>query len=452
VNKAEFEKEMAEQRNRSKSSAVMESSDWIILRPGTVQTEFLGYHQLRADVRIIRFRKVSQKDKQFYHMVFDQTPFYAESGGQVGDVGYLDDGDQKIKIKNTFREHALVIHVTDKLPGDPSLVMEAVVMDNIREATARNHTATHLLHHALREVLGNHVEQKGSLVNADYLRFDFSHFQKMTEDEMARVENIVNHKIRENIKACIRSDVPVEEAKKAGAMALFGEKYGDRVRVVQFDDSVELCGGTHVESTGNIGIFKIVAESSIAAGIRRIEAITGEKAQDWYRRLEIKYKAVEQLLNGPQDVVKAISGLLDEKANLQKQVEKFTRESTRLFKEQLLRNVNRSKNMSIIQGVAPEPVNDPAIIKDVAFQLKSEIEDLYLVIGTITSGKPYLAVAVSDKLISERKLHAGEIVRIAAREFDGGGGGQPFYANAGGKDSDKLKQAMDKAVEIAESK
>lgn len=448
LNKAEFDTEMAGQRNRSKAAAAVESDDWVIVRPGNEQTVFTGYNHLRNEVKINRFRRVTQKDKQFYHLVFNETPFYAESGGQVGDVGFISDGENKTGITNTFKEHGLVIHVANKLPADPSAVFEAVVTDKVRQATARNHTATHLLHHALREVLGTHVEQKGSLVNADYLRFDFSHFQKVSEDEISRVEVLVNQAIREGIQSDVLQEVPIEEAKQMGAMALFGEKYGDRVRVVKFGDSVELCGGTHVENTSQIGLFKIVSESSIAAGIRRIEAITGEKAEEWYRQVEKKLNAVETLLNHPQDVVKAVGGLIDEKSALQKQVEKFSRDSARIFKEQLLTRVERINNISLVKAIAPEPLNDPAIIKDIAFQLKAELNNLALVIGTITGGKPFLAIALSDNLIKEGKLHAGELVKTAAREFNGGGGGQPFYANAGGKDTAKLDQAIQKAVEL----
>lgn len=452
VNKNEFDLEMVEQRNRSKSAAQTESDDWIMIRNDAGETEFLGYDQLKAEVKIKRFRKVSQKDRHFYHMVFDRTPFYAESGGQVGDIGYIDDGDEKIKIKNTFKEHGLIIHVADKLPKDTSVILEAVVTDRIRESTARNHTATHLLHHALREVLGKHVEQKGSLVNAEYLRFDFSHFQKMTDEEIERVETIVNYRIRENIQSNVLHNIPMDEARKMGAMALFGEKYGESVRVVQFDDSVELCGGTHVESTGSIGLFKITSESSIAAGIRRIEAITGEAAEKWYQQMEKDFRSVQALLNNPQNPVKALNSLIEERNALQKQVDKYARESARRFKDELLKSVFSLNNMSVIKAFAPEPVNDPAILKDVAFQLKNEIENLFLVIGTVSGGKPFLAVAVSDKLISEKKLHAGEIVREAAKEIGGGGGGQPFYANAGGKDPERIQIAMNKALEIAENK
>lgn len=452
VNRKEFEHEMSEQRNRSKAAAQTESDDWVIIRNDSGQTEFLGHDLLRSEVRINRFRKVSQKDKNYYHLVFDRTPFYAESGGQVGDVGYIDDGDEKIKIKNTFKEHGLVIHVADKLPKDTSSTLEAVVADTIREATARNHSATHLLHYALREVLGKHVEQKGSLVNPDYLRFDFSHFQKMTHDEIVQVESLVNKMIRENIKSHVLYDIPMDEARKMGAMALFGEKYGDRVRVVQFDDSVELCGGTHVDSTGTIGLFKIISESSIAAGIRRIEAITGEKAEKWFQRVEEENTLLRELLNNPQNPVKALTSLIEEKNALQKQLEKLTREAAQQFKQHLISGMFVSGGMSVIKAVANEPVNDPAIIKDIAFQLKNEIDNLLVVIGMVKEDKPFLAVAVSDNLIKTKNIHAGMIVKEAAGLFNGGGGGQAFYANAGGKDPGKLSLAMDRAVEIAESK
>jgi alanyl-tRNA synthetase len=449
VNKSEFDREMSEQRSRSKSAAIVESADWVIVRPGNEQAEFVGYDQLSTEIKINRFRKVKQKDKHYYHLVFNRTPFYAESGGQVGDTGFIDDGDERYSIVNTIKEHGLVIHVSDKLPTDTSVVFEAVVNDRKRKAITRNHTATHLLHSALREILGNHVEQKGSLVNADYLRFDFSHFQKMTDVELTEVEVRVNHKILENIQGHIIQDVPMEEAKKMGAMALFGEKYGDAVRVIQFGDSVELCGGTHVGFTSHIGLFKIVSESSIAAGIRRIEAITGEKAEAWYRNLENKFRSIEQLMNNPQDVLKAIGSLIEEKTTLQKQVDKFSRESSREFKEHLLRNINKTGDLNMIKAIADEPVNDPAIIKDIVFQLKGEMDDLFIVIGALVGGKPYLAVAISNKLIREKKLNAGEIVKSAAKEFEGGGGGHPSFAEAGGKNPEKLEKAMEKAVELA---
>jgi alanyl-tRNA synthetase len=440
---------MAEQRNRSKSAAMVESADWVIVRPHEPQGEFIGYDHLRAEVKICRFRKVKMKDKKFYHLVLNQTPFYAESGGQIGDVGYLDDGEEKIRIINTFKEHGLVIHVAEKLPQDTSLVFEAVVADHTRKETTNNHTATHLLHYALREIIGRHVEQKGSLVNADYLRFDFSHFQKMTEEEITAVEIMVNKIIREGLERNELRETSMETAKKMGAIAFFGEKYGETVRVIQFGDSVELCGGTHVDSTSQIGLFKIVSESSIAAGIRRIEAITGEKAIAFYREKETTLKVIKDLLNKPQNVVKALTGLIEEKFALQKQVDRYTQDYAIAFKASLLKKVRKVGDISLIFGKADGPMDNAGIIKDVAYQLRGEIDDLILVIGAIIAGKPQLTVMVSDKLVREKKIHADEIVKVAAHEFDGGGGGQPFFANASGKNPDKLEKAMEKAVEMA---
>jgi len=448
VNRPEFDREMAGQRNRSKSAATVESADWVILRPDGQPGEFIGYDTLRAEVKICRFRRVKMKDKQYYHLVLNQTPFYAESGGQTGDTGYLDDGEEKTGIINTFKEHGLVIHVTEKLPRDTSLVFDAVVSEKARRDTASNHTATHLLHQALRDVIGKHVEQKGSLVGPDYLRFDFSHFQKMSEEELSAVEHMVNQKIRDGIERNELRGTSMENARKMGAMALFGEKYGETVRVIQFGDSVELCGGTHVDTTSQIGLFKIINENSIAAGIRRIEAITGEKALACYEEKEKMLRTLEELLNKPQDIVKAITVLLDEKAALLKQVERFTKKYGLSFKASLLEKIRRVGDITVISGKADGTIDNAGIIKDVAFQLRDEIDDLFLVIGATVGGKPHLSVMISDKLIRERKMNAGEIVRIAAREFDGGGGGQPFFATAGGKNNDKLDRAIEMAVEI----
>jgi alanyl-tRNA synthetase len=448
VNIPEFNIEMAAQRNRSKSAASVESEDWVILGSDSDKEVFVGYDQLSAEVKICRFRKVITRDRQVYHLVLDRTPFYAESGGQVGDVGFLQNNGMKIKIMNTFKEHGLILHVTEILPPDTSQVFEAVVSPKLRLDIARNHTATHLLHHALREILGKHVEQKGSLVNADYLRFDFSHFQKMTENEITDVEKRVNEKIAEGIAKTEMRSVTMEEAKKLGAMALFGEKYGDSVRVIRFGDSVELCGGTHVELTSQIGLFKILSEGSIATGIRRIEAITGEKALNCYRETEKKLKQIEGMLNNPQDVLKAVSLLLDEKNALQKQIDRINKEHAGDFKNSLLKNIRKVGDFRMILAKADDRVDNAGIIREVAFQLRSEIDDLVLIIGAVFSDKPYLAVMVSDKLIHEKKWHAGEIVKNAAKEFNGGGGGQPFFATAGGKDKGKLDKAMEKAREI----
>jgi alanyl-tRNA synthetase len=448
VNNPEFDQEMAAQRKRSKSAAVVESDDWIMVRPDAEKNEFIGYDSLSARVNICRYRKVTSRDKKVYHLVFDHTPFYAESGGQVGDVGLLQGHGENIKILNTLKEHGLIIHVTDTLPAEPSGEYEAIVSAGMRSETAKNHTATHLLHHALREVLGRHVEQKGSLVNPDYLRFDFSHFQKMTEEELAEVERRVNRKIAEGIEKNEKRGLPMEEAKKLGAMALFGEKYGDSVRVIQFGNSIELCGGTHVDVTSQIGVFKIVSEGSIASGIRRIEAITGERALAWYQDKEKTLRQIEEMLNKPQDVAKAVTSLMDEKNNLLKQVEMYEKEHVASFKTELLKNTQKVGDISLISYKADSRIGHAGIIREAAFQLRGEMGELVLIVGAVFSGKPHLAVMVSDKLIQSKKLNAGEIVKTAAREFNGGGGGQPFFATAGGKDTDKLELAMNKASEL----
>ncbi len=451
VDQQGFDHEMAAQRQRSKSAAAVESEDWMILRPDHKNNVFVGYDQLRVPVQICRYRKVTSRDKTVYHLVFDQTPFYAESGGQVGDAGRLLGDGEDIRIMNTFREHGLVIHVTDKLPADPTQRFEAVVSAQLRAETAKNHTATHLLHHALREVLGNHVEQKGSLVNPDYLRFDFSHFQKMTDAEIAEVEKKVNQKIAEGIEKDEKREVPLVEARKLGAMALFGEKYGDVVRVIRFGNSVELCGGTHVDVTSQIGLFKIVSEGSIAAGIRRIEAITGEKALAWYQEKEKTLRQIEEMLNKPQDIIKALSTLMAEKEKMQQQVETYEKAHAVAFKSDLLKNMQQENDFHLIVLNAGT-LENANVIREAAFQLRGEIDDLVIIVGAMISEKPHLAVMISDKLVKALKLNAGEIVRTAAKEFNGGGGGQPFFATAGGKDGSRLNEAVARAAELVHGK
>ncbi len=446
-----FNLEMTAQRNRSKSAAAVESEDWVIIRPDAANDLFVGYDKLKAEVRICRFRRVTSRDKQEYHLVFDQTPFYAESGGQVGDTGTIAANGELIPVTDTFKEHGLLIHVTPRLPADPSVTFEAVVSEEKRFDTARNHSATHLLHHALRHVLGKHVEQKGSLVNSEYLRFDFSHFQKMTEDELAEVERIVNSEIAAGIEKDEKRAVPMEEAKKMGAMALFGEKYGDSVRVIRFGNSVELCGGTHVDTTSRIGLFKIVSEGSIASGIRRIEAITGEKALNYFREKESMLRQIEEMLGRPQDVLRSLTSLIEEKGTLQKLVEKYSREAAGSFKQALLGQMNDLGGYRVIAARADSRIDNAAAIKDIAYQLRNEAEDLVVILGAVLQEKPHLAVMVSDSLVAGKKLHAGEIVRTAAKEFDGGGGGQPFFATAGGKDAGKLDLAIAKALELVKT-
>jgi alanyl-tRNA synthetase len=449
VNRDEFNREMAEQRNRSRSASVVESDDWVILRPDQESVDFIGYDRLHAEVRINRFRKVKARDRQVYHLVFNQTPFYAESGGQVGDAGYIDDGEERIRILNTYKEHGLIIHEAEKLPANPSAIFDAEVSEKPRLLTENNHTATHLLHYALRKVLGKHVEQKGSLVNAEYLRFDFSHFQKLTDEELTRVEQVVNELIRENVDRTEIKDIPMNEAKKMGAMALFGEKYGDKVRVIKFGDSIELCGGTHVDSTSRIGLFKITSEGSIAAGIRRIEAITGERAEQYYRDLELKLKMAEQLLNRPQDLLKALASLIDERNSLQKQLERHTREFAGNIKASLLRRMICLGDFQLISAKVDGKLENAGLLRDIAFQLKGEVDNLFLVIGAEVGDKPHLAVLISEPLVKVKNLHAGHIVKAAAGEINGGGGGQAFFATAGGTDVAGLDRAIEKAAGFA---
>jgi len=447
---AEFDTEMKKQRERSKSAAAVDTEDWIILRDDAGGQPFIGYDQTAGEVSITRYRKVKSKDGEVYHLVFNQTPFYAESGGQVGDTGYIAQGTHKITVINTVKEHNLNIHLTQKLPADVTATLHAQVDVEARSDTAKNHTATHLLHYALRTLLGQHVEQKGSLVHPDYLRFDFSHFQKLTEAEMLKVETMVNEMIRNNHPAHIREE-SFEDAKKAGAMALFGEKYGDRVRMVRFGNSIELCGGTHTDNTCRIGSFKIVSESSIAAGIRRIEAITGRKVDEYVEKQESALREMSSLLGNPPDLVKAVKNLLDEKAEIQKKMESFNRQQIDATKSTLLNQVRKIGDINLIYGETTL-LDSAEAVKDTAYQLRSQVENLFLVLGSLIGGKPLLTVMLSDNLVKEKGLNAAEIVRMAAREIQGGGGGQPFYATAGGKNPAGMSKAIEKAVEYIKNK
>jgi len=443
-----FETEMDKQKQRSRSAAAVESSDWTILSGDMTDEGFIGYDFKHADVTITRYRKVSVRGKDQYHLVFNRTPFYAESGGQVGDTGYIENDSGKVNILNTFKEHGLTVHLADRLPSDMKSSFVAVVDENLQSDSARNHTATHLLHYALRTVLGKHVEQKGSLVHPDYLRFDFSHFKKMTDEEIRDVERMVNSLIRQGIERTEIRDADFNEAGKMGAMALFGEKYGERVRVIKFGDSVELCGGIHVGSTAEIGLFKILSEGSVAAGVRRIEAVTGSKAEDYYYGLESGMKRIEALLDNPQDVMKSLEKILADKSALEKQVADFGKSQAEGFKKNLLNSMKEVNGMKIISGIADVPGLNTGTIRDLAYQIKGETDRLFLVIGVVIDNKPHLTILISDDLIKEKGLNAGNIVRIAAKEFNGGGGGQPFFATAGGKDPEKLDAAIAKALEL----
>jgi alanyl-tRNA synthetase len=447
VSKADFEKEMQVQKQRSRSVANVETHDWLEILPNT-ETQFVGYDSLKAEVKITRYRTVKQKGKEQFHLVFDRTPFYAESGGQVGDMGTIANDKETIKILNTVKENNLTIHLVDKLPTDASKPFTAEVDIEKRNSAANNHTATHLLHHALREVLGSHVEQKGSLVHPDYLRFDFAHFQKMTDEEIRKVENMVNTAIRKNTTIDEHRDVPMDKAQQMGAMALFGEKYGDSVRVIRFGDSVELCGGTHVNATGNIGLFKIVSEGAISAGIRRIEAITAQRAEDFLYQQVDYIKNLKDLMGNPPDLMLAAEKLVKENASLKKQVEGYSKERVKNLKGSLISSAVTKNGAAVIAQKID--IDSADAVKDLAYQIRNEVKDLFLVLGAQINDKPMLTIMVSESLIESNKANASTIIREAAKEMKGGGGGQPFYATAGGKDVQGLDKAIAKAVELFE--
>ncbi len=447
VNQKEFEQSMEEQKNRSRDASQLETGDWIELHHAG-EEGFIGYDQMEARIKINRYRKVKGKKGEYYQLVFNRTPFYAESGGQVGDTGYIESDDEKIEIVDTIKENELIIHLTKKLPSDPTTLFTAVVDGNKRKRTAINHTATHLLDHALREILGTHIEQKGSLVNADYLRFDFSHFKKVTDEELALIQHRVNQMIRENLPREEKREVPIEEAEKMGAIALFGEKYGDQVRVIKFGDSIELCGGTHLEATGQIGYFIILSEGSISAGVRRIEAITGEKAEEYINQNLKTLKEISALLNNPADLKNTLSDFLSKYAFALKQIESFEKENTANLKKKLLSEVESGKGVNFL--VRKLEVGNSAVLKDIAFQLKGEVENLFLVLAAEIDGKVNLHVMISDNLVKERGLNAGHIVRELAKTVGGSGGGQPFYATAGGKEPSGIPALLEQARKIIE--
>ncbi len=445
VSEEDFRTEMDKQKNRSRQDAKVETDDWIILQQDDIE-EFIGYEYTQTQVEITKYRKIVRKKKELFQLVFNLTPFYGESGGQVGDKGYIEANGEKIKIIDTQKENDLIVHITEKLPTNLSAEFEAFVNQQSRNLTECNHSATHLLHSALRTVLGNHVEQKGSFVDEKRLRFDFSHFQKVTDDEIIKIEQLVNDDIRKNIPLKEHRGIPMSHAKRLGALALFGEKYGDLVRVISFDNSIELCGGTHVDTTGKIGFFKITVESSIASGIRRIEAITAKAAENFIAKEISTLTQIRSMFKNPKDVSKAVSTLFDEKEQLQKQIDAIVREKTNLLRENLLKNI---ENVNGINIIAKKIEADSAqAVKDLAFQLKTKVSNLVLIIGAEIKGKPNLTVMVSENLVEERKLHAGQVVRQAAKAINGGGGGQPFYATAGGKNINGIETAISQAREL----
>ncbi|MFW5663513.1 MAG: alanine--tRNA ligase [bacterium] len=439
-----FEQGMKQQKARSRAAATIDTADWVEVNPGSSETVFLGYETLQAEVTPLRYRKVTTKGKTLYQLVLDQTPFYAESGGQVGDRGTLEAEGEKLHILDTQKENNLWIHILDKVPTTWPKKMVATVDERKRRLTENNHSATHLLHSALRKVLGDHVQQKGSLVDEKRLRFDFSHFAKVTDEEIARIENLVNERIRANIHREEHRDISMEEARKMGAMALFGEKYGDRVRVIAFDDkySAELCGGTHVHATGQIGLFKVTNEGAIAAGIRRIEAVTGKLAEDFVNEKIAVLNQTREILKNPKDVTKAIEQLQKENEKLNKQVQELQKEQAMNMLDELKEKVQQLGNVNFI---AVKLEVDNGMAKDMAFEMKKQMENLFLVIGHHAGNKPGITVMISDNLVKEKNLHAGNIVRELAKEIQGGGGGQPHFATAGGKNPDGLDKALEKA-------
>lgn len=444
-----FQKELEKQKNRSREATAVDTGDWVEVESSKskVQSqdiEFVGYSNLECESKIIKYRKVKAKGKEQFQIVLDKTPFYAESGGQVGDTGVLESANEKINVTDTKKENGIIIHFVDKLPENFSQTFIAKVNTEKRYLTENNHSSTHLLHAALRQVLGTHVEQKGSLVNEEHLRFDFSHFSKVTDEEIAQIESIVNQKIRENIVSDIK-EMPIDDARKLGAMALFGEKYGDTVRVVTFDRnySIELCGGTHVPSTGQIGLFKITSEGAVAAGIRRIEAITSVKAEQFFNQQIGLVNEVKALLKNPKDVIKSVQSLLEENTALQKQIEQMLREKAKSLKVELL---NKKQTINGINFIAEKIELDSAdAIKDLSFELRNQIDNLFMVLAAEVKGKPSLSIIISDNLVKDKSLNAGTIVRELGKEIQGGGGGQPFYATAGGTNSQGIAKALEKA-------
>ena len=431
VNRDEFELAMEAQKNRSRSATQLETGDWIEVQQAAGEG-FVGYDVVEANVKINRYRKVKGKKGEFFQLVFNTTPFYAESGGQVGDSGVIELNGNKVEIFDTVKENNLTVHLAKVLPANPEGIFKASVNVRNRRLTENNHTATHLLDHALREVLGTHIEQKGSLVNPDSLRFDFNHFQKVTDEELLRIQHRVNDLIRANERRDERREVPIGEAESMGAIALFGEKYGDKVRVIKFGNSVELCGGTHVESTGTIGQFIILSEGSISAGVRRIEAITAGKAEEYVETRLKTLKEVSALFNNPADLKGAVEDLFAKYQQLSRQAEAFEKENAGNLKRELL---NLVESINGINFLAQQlKVDNSAILKDIAFQLKGEIENLFLVLAAEIDGKANVHVMISDNLLTEKGMNAGSIVRDLAKAVNGSGGGQPFYATAGGKE------------------
>ncbi|MFR9554535.1 MAG: alanine--tRNA ligase [Rikenellaceae bacterium] len=446
VDLAAFEQELAAQKARSRNAAAVDADNWqelLTIR----QSEFVGYDTLACDVKIARYRRVTTKNKTVYQLVFDRTPFYGNSGGQIGDTGYIECDGEKIEVVSSEKENGQTVHIVAKLPENLEATFTAQVCEQKRQNAANNHTATHLLHHALREVLGTHVEQKGSLVSPDSLRFDFSHFQKLSPEELRAVEIKVNEAIRRNSPLEENREASQEEAAASGAMMLFGEKYGDKVRVIRFGDSVELCGGTHASATGNIGLFKITSEGAISAGVRRIEATSGENAEKIIYMAEDMIKSISESVNNNQ-VLQAVKKLVENNDTLSKEVEAMRKEQTEQWAAKLLANTPERDGVILISGVTARAGE---FQKDVAYNLRSQAKNVIYVAGSNATEKPMLTIMLGDDIVA-KGINAGQIIREAAKEMQGGGGGQPFFATAGGKNMDGLQAAVNKAVELIKEK
>ena len=446
VNAVQFNEEMAKQKERARNAASVESSDWVELQSG--EQQFVGYDYTEHECSILRYRQVTQKKNTYYELVLNVTPFYGEMGGQVGDIGVLVNEEETIQIIDTKRENGQSIHIVKQLPKNLNAPFMACVDTDNRDASAANHTATHLLDYALKQVLGDHVEQKGSFVSADTLRFDFAHFQKVTDEELREVERLINQLIRDDYRLDEYRDTPIEDAKKMGAISIFGEKYGDKVRVVRFGPSCEFCGGIHATSTGKIGMFKFVSESSVAAGIRRVEAITGKNCEEAVYALEDTMKAVKALFNNAKDLKGAIQKFLDENEAIKKQVEGFKAQAVERTKDKLLSSATEVNGIKVIKAVLPI---DADSAKNLVFKLRESVPSkLLCVIGSTGGNKPLLSVMLSDDMVKEHNLNAGAMVKEAAKLIKGGGGGQPHYASAGGKDLEGISVAVDKVIELAQ--
>ncbi len=446
VDEAGFNAEMEKQKTRARNAAVVENGDWEVLQEG--EQEFVGYDYTEYECHILRYRKVTQKKKTFYEVMLDHTPFYGEMGGQVGDTGTLVSDSDTVEVIDTKRENNQSIHILKRLPKDVKADFMACVDIEKRNGSAANHTATHLLDYALKQVLGQHVEQKGSYVSPDTLRFDFSHFQKVTDEELRQVERIVNDLIRQDLPLDEHRDMPLDEAKKLGAVALFGEKYGDKVRVVRFGPSCEFCGGIHVQSTGRIGFFKIVGESSVAAGVRRIEALTGKTCEEAIYALEDTLRYVKGMFNNAKDLRSVIGKYIEEHDSMKKDIESFRQQAVERTAKQLVNGARTVNGVHVVKAVLPL---DPASAKDVVFKVREQVgEGLLCVLGSVYNEKPMLSVMLSDDMVNVHSLNAGKMIREAAKLMKGGGGGQPHYAQAGGKDANGLMAAVEKIVELAD--